>query len=240
MSCSTPLSTWRYPPHRLGLLGPAVVSAILVLGPRSSQAASHAPREADATPPSLDRMLYYQDGAIAEYCHDESYNLGTCLGRQRLELIDYSQEMLVRCIECSGGTTLGGHETCDEIKALNDVGGGGGSGPLGGDGGATMIDWDESFCESYDRCVAENCPDRCRREQDAFLECLVVELDCDWRCMPGSTWSIGETGGMGGGGGGATMMESAAPGGADVSAFSAFGSRTRMAAGLLLLAGALM
>jgi hypothetical protein len=234
MPCSTPLSILRSP-HRLGLLGSVVVSVILVLGPRSSRAAtsSYAPPEEDAPP--LDR-IYYQDGVITEYCYNESYNLGTCLGRQRLELIDYSQEKLVRCIDCSGGTTtLGGHETCDDIKALNDVGGGGG-GLLGGEkGDGATIDWDESFCESYDRCVAENCPDQCRWEQDSFLECLVVELDCDWRCMPGSTWSIGETGGVGGGG--ATMMESAAPVGADVSAFSTFGSR--MAAGLLL-AGALM
>ena len=85
--------------------------------------------------------------------------------------------------------------------------------------------------------MAENCPDQCRWEQDAFLECLVVELDCDWRCEPGSAWSIGGTG-EGGGRGGATMG-SAATGGADASVFSAIGSRTRMAVGLLL-AGALV
>ena len=136
MPCSTPLSILRSPP-RLGFLGPVVVSAILVLGPRSSRAAasSYAPPEEDAQP--LDR-IYYQDGVIAEYCYNESHNLGTCLGRQRLVLIDYSQEKLARCIDCSGGTTtLGGNETCNDIKALNDVGGGGGGG--GGAGCSAAI-----------------------------------------------------------------------------------------------------
>lgn len=129
---------------------------------------------------SLDQ-IYYQDGT-SEYCYNESYNLGTCLGKQRLELLDYSQEKLVRCTECSGN--FDGYDTCDELKALNDVDGGLGLGDGGTSSAMTtaVIDWDESSCEAYDRCVKENCPEQCRGEQDAWLECLVVQLDCDWRC----------------------------------------------------------
>lgn len=35
--------------------------------------------------------------------------------------------------------------------------------------------------------MEENCPKECWKEQDAWIECLVIELDCDWRC-PGSAW----------------------------------------------------
>lgn len=82
-------------------------------------------------------------------------------------------------MECSGH--FNGDETCAELKALNDV-------EFGSTGtGEDSINWHESFCESYNMCVETNCPKQCLKEQDAWLQCLIIELDCDWRCA-GSDW----------------------------------------------------
>lgn len=206
------------PIHGLGLFAAMI---LILIAPYS-----HAAEAPDQT--------NYQD----EYCYHESFNLGTCLGKQRIELLDYPQEKLLRCTECSG--TFGGDETCDELKALNDVGqgtsdGGTTAGSINWDESfwAESINWDESFCEEYDRCVEENCPGQCRKEQDAWLECLIVELDCDWRC-PGSTWAID----MGEGTGNvAAIVTNDGSQGVDV-AVSTFGLRTWMAG--LLLTGVLV
>ena len=113
-----------------------------------------------------------------EYCYKESFNLGTCLGRKQEESLDVTEEQIVKCMECSGN--FNGNESCEELKALNKP-------ELGSNGTDSSINWNESFCETYNICVEENCPKECWREQDAWIECLVIELDCDWRC-PGSSW----------------------------------------------------
>lgn len=128
--------------------------------------------------------IIYQE-VPTEYCYNESFNLGICLERQRHELINYSQKELDLCTECTGDIEEGDFDACDELKSLNNV--------RNVNATEGMIDWDETFCVSYDRCVMENCPHQCEKEQTAWLECLILELNCDWRC-PGSTWSSTESG----------------------------------------------
>ena len=129
---------------------------------------------------SLTHQVDYSDEiGRGEYCFKETTNLGTCLGKQQEEQLDYTDANILQCLECSG--KFQGDETCEELKALNDVESG------YSDGTESSINWNESFCESYNICVDAFCPTRCLREQNAWLECLIIELDCDWRC-PGSTW----------------------------------------------------
>mmetsp|Transcript_13233 Transcript_13233/g.20004 ORF Transcript_13233/g.20004 Transcript_13233/m.20004 type:complete len:205 (-) Transcript_13233:342-956(-) len=114
-----------------------------------------------------------------EYCYHESFNLGTCLGKAQQSSHDSSNAHIIQCMECSG--RFQGDETCNELKALNNVG------ISHNASDRFSIDWQEPFCETYDRCVERHCPKECWKEQDAWLECSILELNCDWRC-PGSTW----------------------------------------------------
>jgi len=113
----------------------------------------------------------------------ESFNLGTCLGKH---IKDEAQ--ILRCSECSG--QFNGDETCEELKALNDI-----SKPHiinsknnSGDG----IQWNDSFCEQYNKCVEQNCPKQCWHEQDKWIQCMIIELDCDWRCKESEVWLVGD------------------------------------------------
>ena len=142
-----------------------------------------------------------------EYCYNESNNLGICLGKYKREHPGGSVDaQIIQCTECSGN--FFGDETCDELKTLNDIairvdndtsnsgtssGGDSGSSsvtdnPDDSTTTSTTINWNESFCETYNRCVQTNCPQRCWHEQEEWIQCLVIELDCDWRCMEGEEW----------------------------------------------------
>ena len=39
-----------------------------------------------------------------------------------------------------------------------------------------------SFCETYNNCVKTNCPPTCWKEHVRWLECVIIELDCDLGC----------------------------------------------------------
>ena len=54
------------------------------------------------------------------------------------------------------------------------------------------IDWNDSFCEQYNKCVEQNCPKQCWHEQDQWIQCLIIELDCDWRCEESEVWLVGD------------------------------------------------
>jgi hypothetical protein len=142
----------------------------------------------------------YSDGGssnIQEYCYTESTNLGTCLGQYLFESEEhinnhqYTQQQLVKCTECSGMYYMG-DESCSGLKALNEVRGtdtDDDSSKNANDGVTAaieveIIDWHESFCVTYDNCVNTYCPASCIDEQNAWVECMVLELDCDWRCIP--------------------------------------------------------
>lgn len=105
-----------------------------------------------------------------------------------------SDAQILQCLECSG--KFRGDETCAELKALNDI-----ALQIEPDDNVTaqeennVVNWHESFCETYNICVETNCPKQCQREQDAWAECLVIELDCDWRC-PGLSMKGSRTVGM--------------------------------------------
>lgn len=133
-------------------------------------------------------QIDYNNDSV-EYCYNESFNLGTCLGKQKEEDENFSEAQLLRCTECSG--TFNGDETCAELKALNDVA----ELPEKDSTTVNQINWHDSFCETYNICVEENCPKKCWHEQDAWIQCLIIELDCDWRCSH-SDWAemIGEGG----------------------------------------------
>jgi len=141
-----------------------------------------------------------------EYCYNESNNLGICLGKYKREHPGDAggiDAQIIQCTECSGN--FFGDETCDELKTLNDIAirvdnDSSNSGTSSGsDSGSsvtnnpdsttsTTINWNESFCETYNRCVQTNCPQKCWHEQEEWIQCLVIELDCDWRCMEGEEW----------------------------------------------------
>ena len=146
------------------------------------------------TPLSSNAYQIDYNNDSGEYCYNESFNLGTCLGKQKEEDENFSEAQLLRCTECSG--TFNGDETCAELKALNDVAE---MLPEEESTNATtnsnQINWHDSFCETYNICVEENCPKKCWHEQDAWIQCLIIELDCDWRCQH-SDWAemIGEGG----------------------------------------------
>ena len=110
-----------------------------------------------------------------------------------------SDGQILQCLECSG--KFRGDETCEELKALNDVeeafetksnsvttqdGNNDGDDSEGNTEGNNQINWHESFCETYNICVQTNCPQVCHKEQEAWIDCLIIELDCDWRCTSGS------------------------------------------------------
>ena len=141
--------------------------------------------------PSLQAYQVDYNNESYEYCYTESFNLGTCLGKHIKDEVQ-----ILRCSECSG--QFNGDETCEELKALNDI-----SKPHyitnsnnnstatnmnSGDG----IDWDDSFCEQYNKCVEENCPKQCWHEQDEWIQCPIIELDCDWRCKESEVWLVGD------------------------------------------------
>lgn len=146
------------------------------------------------TPSSSNAYQIDYNNDSGEYCYNESFNLGTCLGKQKEEDENFSEAQLLRCTECSG--SFNGDETCAELKALNDVAE---MLPEEESTNATtnsnQINWHDSFCETYNICVEENCPKKCWHEQDAWIQCLIIELDCDWRCQH-SDWAemIGEGG----------------------------------------------
>eukprot|EP00571_Detonula_confervacea_P016646 CAMPEP_0172310294 /NCGR_PEP_ID=MMETSP1058-20130122/11406_1 /TAXON_ID=83371 /ORGANISM="Detonula confervacea, Strain CCMP 353" /LENGTH=187 /DNA_ID=CAMNT_0013023087 /DNA_START=90 /DNA_END=653 /DNA_ORIENTATION=- len=146
--------------------------AITILPTHSSHAFTH--------------QIDYNDER-GEYCYNESFNLGTCLGKQQHEQVDVTEQQILQCTECSGN--FNGGETCEELIALNDIENGANNGTK------DSINWHDSFCETYNICVEENCPRQCWKEQDAWLQCLVIELDCDWRCE-GSSWLASRSVGM--------------------------------------------
>lgn len=39
-----------------------------------------------------------------------------------------------------------------------------------------------SFCETYNNCVKTSCPPACWKEHVRWLECVIIELDCDLGC----------------------------------------------------------
>lgn len=84
--------------------------------------------------------------------------------------IELTTDIIVKCLECTGH--FQGNETCQELKALNSI--------------TNDIDLAEEessgFCQTYNRCVEEYCPRECWKQQDEWLECAIVELNCDWRC----------------------------------------------------------
>jgi hypothetical protein len=151
------------------------------------------------------------DSNPQEYCSNESTNLGICLGQKLFEGENdnqYTQQQLVKCTECSGMYYMG-DESCLGLKALNDIRGtdtnnennysntntdGATLATTEDDEAASSIDWHESFCMTYDNCVNTYCPSSCMHEQNAWVECMVLELDCDWRCTPGGEGGIREQG----------------------------------------------
>mmetsp|Transcript_6066 Transcript_6066/g.11668 ORF Transcript_6066/g.11668 Transcript_6066/m.11668 type:complete len:195 (-) Transcript_6066:362-946(-) len=127
---------------------------------------------------AINTQIEYNDQRT-EYCYHESFNLGTCLGKAQQSSHDSSNAQIIQCMECSG--RFQGDESCNELKALNIVG------RSHNASDRFSIDWQESFCETYNTCVKKHCPKECWKEQNAWLECSILELNCDWRC-PGSTW----------------------------------------------------
>ena len=121
-----------------------------------------------------------------EYCFKESTEMGICLGKARRDSLNkYTTESMMRCLEC--GETVRGDESCDELKALNNLE----DAPSGNDGDEVVdlnnIDWHESFCEQYTECVESYCPKQCHHAQARFMDCVVLELECDIRCKD---WNI--------------------------------------------------
>mmetsp|Transcript_23541 Transcript_23541/g.49701 ORF Transcript_23541/g.49701 Transcript_23541/m.49701 type:complete len:260 (+) Transcript_23541:257-1036(+) len=136
-----------------------------------------------------------KSSSLSEYCSKESTDLGTCLGKQQQYVhLDLTLEQIEKCLECSGNFT--GNESCSELKALNYVDGDGETAVDGADVGVQVVEVDgenndvnakkdAGFCQTYNQCVEDNCPRECWPEQDRWLECLVIELDCDWTCPRG-------------------------------------------------------
>jgi len=143
--------------------------------------------------PSLQAYQVDYNNESYEYCYTESFNLGTCLGKH----IKDDEAQILRCSECSG--QFNGDETCSELKALNDI-----SKPhiinsskndtttANIDNSGDSIDWNDSFCEQYNKCVEQNCPKQCWHEQDKWIQCMIIELDCDWRCKESEVWLVGD------------------------------------------------
>lgn len=116
-----------------------------------------------------------------EYCFNESTEMGICLGKARRDSLNkYTAESMMHCLEC-GETVRGDEQTCDDLKALNDIE----DAPISnGDEVVDLnnIDWHESFCEQYTECVEKYCPKQCHHAQARFMDCVVIELSCDIRC----------------------------------------------------------
>ncbi|KAL3794489.1 hypothetical protein HJC23_013962 [Cyclotella cryptica] len=143
--------------------------------------------------PTLQQINYQPDSSDREYCYHESNELGLCLGRQYNDygLKDYTLLILVEtlsfsipiyhltddlifdCIQCSG--PYRGDETCSELKALNNS----------TSNTTVLIGEGEklSFCQTYNYCVQTKCPPQCWKEHVRWLECAMVELDCDLGCQ---------------------------------------------------------
>ena len=96
----------------------------------------------------------------------------------------------MNCLECQS-VNISGNETCDEMKAMNNLL----EGPLleGQSTGenstvnnSSSINWHDSYCEDYSKCIKSNCPRQCFHEQALFMDCVIIELDCDLGCS--SDW----------------------------------------------------
>ena len=128
--------------------------------------------------PSLQAYQVDYNNVSYEYCYTESFNLGTCLGKH----IKDDEAQILRCSECSG--QFNGDETCDELKALNDISKShyittnskNNSSSTANINSVDGIDWEDSFCEQYNKCVEQNCPKQCWHEQDQWIQCFVIEL----------------------------------------------------------------
>ena len=143
--------------------------------------------------PSLQAYQVDYNNESYEYCYTESFNLGTCLGKH----IKDDEAQILRCSECSG--QFNGDETCDELKALNDISkphyitsSKNNSTTANNMNSGDDIVWHDSFCEQYNKCVEQNCPKQCWHEQDKWIKCLIIELDCDWRCKESEVWLVGD------------------------------------------------
>merc|ERR1719293_535215 len=128
----------------------------------------------------LVRQVDYNPHGNGEYCYTESYNLGRCLGKFQRES-PYTDESLMNCLECQS-VNISGNETCDEMKAMNNLL----EGPLleGQSTGenstvnnSSSINWHDSYCEDYSKCIKSNCPRQCFHEQALFMDCVIIELD---------------------------------------------------------------
>ena len=133
---------------------------------------------------AVEHQVDYNPLHNEEYCYNESTEMGKCLGKERQNSLNkYTAESMMRCLEC--GETVRGDESCDELKALNDIEDAPSSGlGEGGEGVVDLnnIDWHESFCEQYTECVELYCPKQCHHAQARFMDCVVIELSCDIRC----------------------------------------------------------
>jgi heme exporter protein D len=128
--------------------------------------------------------VVYQE-VPSEYCYNENFNLNLCLKKQQHELINYSQDKVTRCTQCTSAieATIMGYETCDELNLMNTVVVSTAAEEEGSSTNETdTINWKESLCVSYNTCVQTNCPTQCQSEQSLWLKCLVVIMNCNWHC----------------------------------------------------------
>ena len=102
--------------------------------------------------------------------------------QQQETTLDFTNEILYNCIQCSG--PYRGDETCEELKQLHNT-----TSPAVQSVNVLTGETEEntggdklSFCESYNNCVRSNCPPLCWKEHVRWLECVIIELDCDLGC----------------------------------------------------------
>jgi hypothetical protein len=98
-------------------------------------------------------------------------------------LLDFTDEILYNCIQCSGSYHVG--QSCSELKSLHNstTTTEESTNVLTGEmmtitGGDSL-----SFCETFNNCVRTKCPPACWRAHVKWLECAIVELDCDLGCQ---------------------------------------------------------